>query len=331
MSDAQLKILADYVSLLNQNAKNHVIRTANRLNVLDTLRGGQKSAAELSDELSLDLEALKLFMEVLCQTELVDQYEDDYALSAVGKLIPPDMMGLGDQYWARMEQFIRSGKSLANDADAPDTQADYLQSAAAQEWMCTPAALDMAMVLDIGAQRKGLRILEVGCSTGVFGLTLLHQDASASITFLDDALGLARARETVESLGLNERVTFAEGDYLKPELESEPFDLVLATGILHRHSSETCRGLFKQLHDCLRTGGELAIVDMFPGRDAGDTFRLINALQIQLRTIEGQLHSPKEIQAALKENGFAGVQYAHLPSPPKIWGLFIAKKEKAAG
>lgn len=325
MSDAQLKILADYVSLLNQNAKNHVIRTANRLKILDTLRAGQKSAAELSKELSLDLTAVNLFMDVLCQTELVDQYGDDFALTAVGKLIPPDMMGLGDQYWARMEQFIRTGKSLAGDDDAPDTQADYLQSAAAQEWMCTPAALDMALVLDIGAQRKGLRILEVGCSTGVFGLTLLHQDETSTITFLDDALGLARAKETVESLGLNERVTFVEGDYLKPEL-SEPYDLILATGIIHRHSFETCRGLLKQLSGCLKPGGELAIVDMFPGRDAGDTFRVINALQIQLRTVEGQLHSPKELQAALKDSGFGDVQYAHLPSPPRIWGLFIAKK-----
>ena len=329
MSDAQLKILSDYVSLLNQNAKNHVIRTASRLKIVDTLRSGQKSAAELSEELGLDLKALQLFMDVLCQTELVDQYGDDFALSAVARLIPPNMMGLGDQYWARMEQFIRSGKSLVNDDDAPDTQADYLQSAAAQEWMCTPAALDMAMVLDVGAQRKGLRILEVGCSTGVFGLTLLHQDESASITFLDDALGLARARETVESLNLNERVTYVEGDYLNLEPESEPFDLVLATGILHRHCIETCRGLFKRLSDCLKSDGELAIVDMFPGRDAGDTFRIVNALQIHLRTSEGQLHSPKEMQTALKETGFTEIQYAHLPSPPKIWGLFIAKKEEA--
>ena len=326
MSDAQLKILTDYVSLLNRNAMMHVIRTATRLNILETLRTGQKSAAELSEELKLDLTALTSFMDVLQQTELVDRYGDDFALAAVGKLIPAELMSFGDEYWHRMEGYIRSGKSLASDSDAPDTEDDFLQLAAAQEWMCTPAALDMAMVLDIGAQRKDLRILEVGCSTGVFGLTLLHQDAESNVTFLDDALGIARARETIESLSLQNRTTLIEGDYLNPQLDSEPFDLALATGILHRHSIEQCAKLFKNLASQIKPGGELVIVDIFPGRDAGDAFRTINALQIQLRTLEGRLHDPVELQAVLKENGFTDVQYSHLPSQPKIWGLFLAKR-----
>ncbi len=327
MANAQINAVKDHFKLQNRNAISHVIRTAVSLGILESLREGQKSGKQLAELLDLDQHALLLLMEVLRQSELVEKYGEDYALSSVGRMIPKELMDFGDRYWTNLEGFVRSGIPLPRNNAVRGTESDFLATSAAGEWMRTPAALDTAKALDIGRSRRALRILEIGCGTGVFGVTLVHRDPDSRLTLLDNADGLARAETTVKSLALESRVVLVEGDYLNLNLDSDAYDLVLATGLVHRHSPKECEQLFRNVHSVLKPQGEFGVVDIFPGQQQGDLNRAILALEIGLRTTHGRLHSPDAFQHAMVMNGFDQIRYAHLPSPPNIWGLILGLRD----
>jgi SAM-dependent methyltransferase len=326
MSNAQINTLNDRVALHNRNAICHAIRAAVNLGVIDALLEGQMSCEELAARIGADSKALRILMNVLISSELVDKFGDDFALSPVARLIPKTLMDFGDRYWSELERFVRTGVSLANDASHPDSDADFLASSATNEWMYTPAALDAAKVLDIGRSRRGIRILELGCGSGVFGATFIHRDPDSRLVLVDNAAGLALARTTIESVQLDSRVYMIENDYMNLNIDEDPFDLVLAAGIVHRHSTEQCQTLMKTAYQQLKPDGELAVVDIFPGQPGGDVTRAVWELEIGLRTASGRLHDPALFQQALVASGFEDVRFAHLPSPPHIWGLMLASR-----
>lgn len=326
MANSQFTAVADYKRLYDRNAISHSIRTAVRIGVIEALDEGQKDLEQLAKETATDKEVLKLLLDVLVNTELVERYAELYALSTVARLIPPQFADFGDLYWCHLENYVRGGVALPDNEELPHTQADFLASSAAMEWLTTPAAIDAASVLDIGTTRTGLRILEIGCGSAIFGSTFVHRDSDSRLVLLDDRSNLKRAEKTIESIGAQNRVQYVEADYMQLELDHQPFDMVIAAGLAHRHSEEQCQELFKLVHKHLKPNGEFVVVDAFPGQQEGDTTRSIMALEIALRTQQGGLHDPAHFQHLMIMNGYDQIQFAHLPAPPHIWGLVLAQR-----
>ncbi|MCH2180972.1 MAG: methyltransferase [Mariniblastus sp.] len=327
MSDSQINALLAHYRLHNRNAVTHVIRTAVSLGIIAALAEGQKTIDQLATQLELQTEPLSLLLNVLVETELIEQYGDDFALSTVARLIPRELRDFGDFHWSHLGEFVRSGISLPNDEAIPATDSDFLAHSKANEWLATPAALNVAQVLDFGESRKSLRVLEIGSGSAVFGVTLIHRDPESRLVLLDDAAGLKLARKTVESVGVENRVDLVEGNYLEPDLGDDQFDMVLMSGILHRHSLETCRSLFKTAHQLLKPSSEMVVVDLFPGQDKGELNYRVAELEIRLRTSGGQLHDPARVQHEMVMQGFDQIQYAHLPAAPYFWGLILATRD----
>lgn len=326
MGNSQFNAITDYVRLQNRNALSHAIRTAVALGVFEALDEGQKNIDQLVDETGADRGVLLLLLDVLLHTELLEKYGSDYALSAVSRLVPRSQMDFGDLYWCHLEEFVRTGVPLPDNDRLPHTEADYLNGAAACEWMMTPAAIDAAQVLDMGKSRTAMRILEIGCGSAVFGSTLIHRDTESRLVLMDTFRNLKRAEKTIESINLFGRVEFVEGDYRDFDLTYAPFDLVLACGIMHRHDETESATIFESVSRHLKRDGEFVIVDIFPGQKDGGVTRSIAALEIALRTRHGRLPDPNRFRQVLIAGGFAQIQFAHLPAPPHIWGLILAQR-----
>ena len=329
MSTSQIKALEDFVRLMDRNATAHAIRTAVDLGVLTELEQGQKTIEQLANNLSLNAEALNLLMNVLCRTELVEKYGDDFALSTVARLIPHRFRDLGDHHWQYLGEFIRSGKPLPSDDELPVTEADFVINWASTEWTQTPAAMDAAEVLEIGDRLTDLNILEVGGGAAVFGAAIAHRDPGAHITMLDSVSGLKRAETTVQGIRLEDRVRYIEADYRADqwidEIDDQKFDLVIAAGITHRHSPQENEQLFKRLGQVVEPTGQLAVIDVFAGQEKGDLHRQIFELELRLRTAHGRVYQPAEIDRLLVAAGFDQIKFAHLPAAPHIWGLIVAR------
>ncbi len=329
MSTSQIKALDDFVRLMDRNATTHAIRTAVDLGVLTELDQGQKTIEQLASSLALNAEALRLLMNVLCLTELVEKYGDDYALSTVARLIPHRFRDLGDHHWQYLGEFIRSGKSLPIDDELPVTEADFVINWASTEWTQTPAAMDAAEVLEIGDRLTDLNILEIGGGAVVFGAAIAHRDPGAQLTVLDSAAGLKRAETTVKGIHLEDRSVYIQGDYQSDlwleEIGDQKFDLVIAAGIAHRHPPEDNLNLYRRLKRVIAPTGQLAVIDVFAGQEKGELHRQIFELELRLRTTQGRVYQPVDIDQLLIEAGYDHIKFAHLPSTPYIWGMIVAR------
>jgi SAM-dependent methyltransferase len=329
-TNAQLKTIEDYVQLQRRNALCHAIRAAVDLGILDSLSKGQKTSEQLAELLSLNPQATDRLMHVLAGTELVDKYGEDYALSNIARLIPRPFLDFGDHYWQYLASHVRSGTSLVKDDSIPHTEADFWATQAHKEWMLTPVALDVARVLSMGESRTGLSILHLGCGSAVFGVTLAHRDPLSKLTLVDTATNLKRANQTIESVELGREVTQIAGvwdDLSTCEgLEQGSYDLVIIANRIHWRSPEQIEQLAKDLATYVRADGELAIVDIFPGKEEGDLARAEHDLELGLRTDAGQLHDPIHLRKSLERSGYGEIQFAHLTAEPGYWGITLSTR-----
>lgn len=330
MSTSQQKTLEDFIQLQNRNALAHTIRAIVDLGVVEELRKGQRTAVQLASELNLYPDALERLLNVAVGTELIEKYGDDYALSSIARLIPEPFLDFGDAHWKHLTLHVKTGAPLPICDEVSLNDQDYMINKASEEWMLTPAALTAAQVLDMGKTRRASRILEVSCGSAVFGATLAHSDPDSVITLLDTPFNIDRARKTVESIGLEHKVTYIESESLDdlgsiPELEGQTFDLALVASVLHRKTGGECQRLFSQLHNLTKKDRELVIIDVFPGQPEGDLQRAVFEMELNLRTSRGRLHDPRLMEESLKESGFTGIQFAHLTTTPFYWGLILAQ------
>lgn len=331
MSTSQQKTLEDFIELQNRNALAHAIRATVELGVIEALRNGQKTAVQLASELNVYPDALERLLNVVVGTELIEKYGDDYALSTIARLIPATFLDFGDAHWQHLTLHVKTGAPLPICDEVALSDVDYSMNKASEEWMLTPAALTAAQVLDMGKTRRACRILEVNCGSAVFGATLAHSDPDSVITLVDTPFNIDRARKTVESIGLEHKVTFVESESLDdpeaiPELEGQTFDLALVASVLHRKTGGECQRLFSQLYNLIKPQHELVVIDVFPGQEEGDLQRAIFDMELNLRTSRGRLHDPRLLEESLKESGFGGIQFAHLTTTPFYWGLILAQR-----
>lgn len=346
MSTAQHKTLSDFIVLKNRQALTHAIRAATELGVFRALAKGQRTIEQLASELDADPNRLGALMAVVVQSELVEQYQDDFALSTLARLIPEAFYDFGDHFWKHLVGHVKTGSSVDGMEHIQLDNQDFVVNQAAEAWTLTPAGMTAAEALDMGGSRKELSIIELGCGSAIVGATLIHVDRSSRLTLVDESNAIARAEETVSSIDVASRTALIEADAwfdfeaidlsATPVNESETgqemipqpiFDMVVLTRQVHLLPVDQLRSLFQKIGALLLPkGGELVIVDAFPGQEQGKESFPALELEFGLRHSPGRLHHPKVLEPLLQEAGFPRVQFTHLPAEPYLYGLMVAEK-----
>lgn len=319
MSNAHLQALEDYLRLQQQLASHQVLTVAARAGLLTALETGQKTDTELAAACAVELVPLQLLLAVLVELGIVERYDEHFALAQVGRLLP-DLTELDDGRWERLAPWLKSGSREAPQPVAPG----IVQTEA--PWMLTPAAMNVAEVLDWGGDRTGLRVLEVAGGPCVVSATLAHRDPGSQFVIVDLPAGIAQARATAESIGQLDQFEFHAADPLDPPLENESVDLIVLAGVLRRRSEPACRDMLQRLARLLRSRGELAVIDWFPGQEKGQRNLAFAQLQLGLECPEGGLVTAPLMRQWLSAAGLENVRYASLPAPPHIWGLVLSQK-----
>lgn len=128
--------------------------------------------------------------------------------------------------------------------------------------------------LDIGARffmahlpklKSDQSVIDLGCGNGVIGLSLLAQNPSAQITFVDEShMAVASAKQNIETNtpALAKQCQFIWQDCLT-DTKAASADLVLCNPPFHQQHAVTDHiawQMFKESHKALKPGGELRIV-----------------------------------------------------------------------
>jgi len=165
-------------------------------------------------------------------------------------------------------------------------------------------------MLGAGSKYRGLRVLDVGWGSGVWGIAIAEADSDARITVQDLPKVLEQAQKYLDWHGMLTATIFCLGTCTKWKFPAGKYDLAYAGARRAWRQARWPRGqLFKRLQPSLKPGGRLAIIDMIPNDErSGPPFPLIFALHMLVHTEGGNTYTVSEYTSWLSEAGFSNVE-----------------------
>ncbi|KAA5544618.1 class I SAM-dependent methyltransferase [Roseiconus nitratireducens] len=323
------RTLQQYHNWMQTNAASHLMRTAREVGITERLRERQHTLDELCQSLSLDPDTTALLLDALVAIGYVEQYREDFTLARAGHLLCQYDDDLGDQKWNTLAQRLRkvSGASEDDEDGAIDVEA-YRDHLAATQWIHSSAAVQAAEILNIGGQDApaGLRILDLGCGSGVWSCAMAHQDAESTVVAIDQAGPLQAARTTADSIGLGDRFQTIESDPRLATLTEQAFDLVIIAQQLSVWGDEQALALLRKAAGAVKPGGRLVAPDLYAGPSRAGLDEAAGALTIHLQTPGGRVRDLREAQQMFQQAGLQSIQFTFLAASQEGLGMVVAER-----
>lgn len=326
-SEEKFAALQTYFELMNMNGAARIYQTARELGIFDALGNDAATPADVARTCGLQEEPLRLVLDGLCSIGTLVCADGRYSPTLVMQFLAGNYKNLSDEYWDYLPKFLQTGVPLA-EMDSVDQSADqYEKQVSALAWMMTPAAEAMAQLLGMGRSRSSLNILDVGAGSAIWSLTCAKHDPTTAVTAADWPVIVEIAAGFARQMGLEDRFTAIPGNYHESDLGEDSYDLAIVANVTHIETPDGNRDLFRKLHEALKAGGEIVIVDVMPVQPQGRVSAALYALGLGLRTAQGQVHSAEALQQYLRDAGFADNAVQPIPVAPHTMGMIVARKE----
>ena len=296
-----------------------ILATAVQLELFSRLADGAKTVAEVARAAHTSERGTRMLLDALAAIQLIAKSNGRYRLSPlaaeflvkerpnyVGWMMERDEMW---QAWSRLPEAVQTGKPLRQVEQESEAAAFFPWLVRSLHIMNRePAHRSATALVGTGKRTSGLRVLDVACGSGVWGIAIAQTDRRARITAHDFSTILPITREYVEREHLSDRFEYLEGNLKTVEFGQNTFDLAILGNIVHSEGAASSRALFRRLHRALAPGGRIAIVDMLPNPDrSGPPFPVFFALIMLLNTYEGDTYTLPEYTRWLTETGFDNV------------------------
>ena len=329
----QDRTLDQYLELMTINATSHVLRTGRQVGLFDQLAEGQKTLEQLADSLAIDASRLKFLIEALIAIGIVEQYQEDFALSSTARLLCQYDADLDDSTWEQLAGTLKSPRAPSDSPESIIPQQRF-DSIAATQWVHTPAAMQVAEILDLGphadetpdANAEPLELLDLGCGSAVWSCAMGFRDPLLRVTAVDHDAALVAAISTAASIGLSDRFQTQSGDLLDSPLESDSYDMVVIAQRLNALSSEQINLVLARAIAALNAGGKLVVIDSFRGPNRPSLAESLETLRMQVQTTSGEVPALTDAQARMEKAGFGNVQFTFIAASRIGLGLMIGTK-----
>ncbi len=302
-------------------AASRVLSTAVQLDIFSLISAGAQTTSEIARGAGASERGTRMLLDALRGFELLTKHKDAYALSPLAAKFlvrdSPDYLGafLEDdehwEHWGKLSQAVRTGEPIHSVLDSDEAERFFSVLTRSLHVQNRLPSQRLAKILGAGSKYQALRVIDVGCGSGVWGIAIAEADSEAQVTVQDLPKVLEQTRKYLERHGVANRCDFLPGDLHKVEFPAGKYDLALLGHIVHAESEEAAQQLFRRLQQALKQGGRLAIIDMIPNDErSGPPFPLVFALNMLVYTDRGSTYTFSEYRTWLGEAGFSSVAIA---------------------
>jgi len=295
-----------------------VLTAALRLGVFSTIAAGRKNVPGLARAAGASERGMRMLLDALIPLGLLTKRGASYALTPLSTRYlvrkSPDYLGtffesdsLWDA-WSQLTDVIRSGKPVHRVGDQREAERFFPVLVKTLHVLQRERAQMAARALRNAGRRKDLRVLDIACGSGVWGIPYAESNLRARVTAQDYPAVLKVTRQYLKRHGVSHQYDFLPGDLKTVELGVGRYDVAILGNIVHSEGEKSSRELFKRLHRALGSGGRVVIIDMVPNDErSGPAFPLFFALNMLLNTERGDTYTLAEYSRWLKAAGFARV------------------------
>jgi ubiquinone/menaquinone biosynthesis C-methylase UbiE len=223
------------------------------------------------------------------------------------------------EQWNHLNDAIRSGKPLRKAGNPAEEAASFEGLARSLHVVNWVSAGKAAQILGAGSSHTGMKVLDIACGSGVWGIAIAMTDPQSRIT-AHDFPGILKITEAyAKQYHVEKQFTFLSGDLKTTDFGEDRFDLAILGNIIHSEGERSSREFLVRMNRSLKTSGRIAIIDIVPdeGRTAPQS-SLIVALAMLLDSEEGDLFTLSEYKQWLEEAGFVQIETSDIGSHSPI-------------
>ncbi len=306
-------------------APSRVLTTALQLRVFSHLATGKTTATAVASAAGASERGTRMLLDALVGLELLEKKNSHYSLTPLSERYlvreSPEYAGyimendaLWDA-WSHLTDCVRSSKPCHAVNQQKTAEEFFPVLVRGLHVTNREPARKLARVLVGDNDPSRLRVLDVACGSGVWGIAVAEADPEAVVTAQDFPKVLELTRQYLRQHGVESRYDFLPGDLKQVDLGEGRYDLALLGNIVHSEGEASSRRLFERLHHALSPGGRVAVLDMIPRDDrSGPLFPLLFALNMLVNTDEGDTYTLAEYTRWLKSAGFDRIETADIGS-----------------
>ncbi|MBP1046495.1 methyltransferase domain-containing protein [Enterococcus sp. BWM-S5] len=175
-------------------------------------------------------------------------------------------------------------------------------------------------------EEDNLKILDLGCGTGIYTTTLLKENESWEGFAIDIDSVIQIAKDRNEDLISQKRMTLYQGDIFDVNKEVPEIDLVILSNVMHGYNDQENIELLKTVSHYLKPSGKI-IVNEFMLTNPSDNLESIFDLFFSL-VGTGSSFTPAHLLQLFDEAGYKKVDEISLSGPSTVYCFANDKNEK---
>lgn len=310
------------LALSNGYWQTSVLHAAVNLDLFSALDDQELRAEVLADKVGADRDGLERLLAALVALELLHKKDDRFSCtrSAAVFLSRQSPLYLGNiiqhhrqlmESWAHLDEAVKSGLPVRPRyaGDDPEWRRNFLMGMFDLAMLLAPK---LVAQIDLAGRR---RLLDLGGGPGTWAIHFCKKNPELHATVYDLPTSRSFAEETIARFGLQERVDFVSGDFLREKLTGS-YDVVWLSHILHGEGPQGVRTILDQAFSVLEAGGLLLIHEFVLDDDgSGPLFPALFSLNMLLGTPAGRSYSGRQMFDLLQDAGFKDAQIPDLQLP----------------
>ncbi|HSM59667.1 MAG TPA: class I SAM-dependent methyltransferase [Longimicrobiales bacterium] len=288
-----------------------LIAAAADAGLFGALADGPRGAEELAEELGYDTRATRIVREALVEIGLLERDGGRHRPSARCRreLCDPESetyAGRGLPHWLRsvraathLGEVLRRGGPVEERPAERSTErlANFVSAMAA-----APAErVERIVELCLERRPRAETVLDLGGGPGHMTRAFVSRGLRGTLLDTPDVVA-----HVVDAFGLGDvqGLEVVAGDFTEA-LPPGPFDVVLASNVIHIYGPEVNRRLFRDVAEVVAPGGVVAVADFFRGR-SGRAAHM--GLMMLLRSEQGDAYAEEAVAGWLEEAGFGKIR-----------------------